>query len=80
MRSFRETGTLNAGRHAHAAGCQWGQKMDEYIHWLGHAAVRSTRNQVIYIAPFRSDGGPIADLRLLTHSHYDHGSPKDDRL
>jgi len=53
--------------------------MDEQIHWLGHAAVRITGCHVIYVDPFRIDGGMIADYILITHSHYDHCSPDDIR-
>ena len=47
------------------------------IRWLGHDAVRIESDPVIYIDPFEIQGGPRADLILITHEHYDHCSPKD---
>jgi L-ascorbate metabolism protein UlaG (beta-lactamase superfamily) len=50
----------------------------ESLDWLGHAGFRlRTRAGVIYIDPYRVEGGPKADLILITHAHYDHFSPQD---
>jgi L-ascorbate metabolism protein UlaG (beta-lactamase superfamily) len=43
--------------------------------WLGHAGFFYSGPPRIYIDPFRIAAGPIADLVLLTHPHYDHCSP-----
>ena len=49
------------------------------IHWLGHDAYRiiGDQDQIIYIDPFQLNGGEVADLILVTHTHYDHFSPED---
>jgi len=49
------------------------------IHWLGHDCFRiQTKDQVIYIDPYRLHGSPPkADLILITHDHGDHCSPAD---
>lgn len=46
------------------------------LSWLGHAGFRLETGPVtIYIDPYRVNGGPKADLILITHAHYDHFSP-----
>jgi len=48
------------------------------IHWLGHASFRIEGDGVvIYIDPWKLEGGPKADLILITHDHHDHCSPPD---
>lgn len=48
------------------------------IEWLGHSGFRiDARGATIYIDPYRIGGGPVADLILVTHGHYDHYSPQD---
>ena len=48
------------------------------IEWLGHSGFRiDASGTTIYIDPYRIDEGPLADLILVTHGHYDHFSPQD---
>jgi L-ascorbate metabolism protein UlaG (beta-lactamase superfamily) len=48
------------------------------LDWLGHAGFRiRTRAGVVYIDPYRVEGGPRADLILITHDHFDHFSRDD---
>ena len=48
------------------------------VEWLGHAGFRVHAGRAaIYIDPYRVEGGPPADLILITHGHYDHFSPQD---
>jgi L-ascorbate metabolism protein UlaG (beta-lactamase superfamily) len=48
------------------------------VGWLGHAGFRVRAGRAaIYIDPYRVEGGPPADLILITHGHYDHFSPQD---
>ncbi len=50
----------------------------DHIHWLGHDSFRiDGQEAVIYIDPWRLQGGPAADLILITHDHHDHCSPED---
>jgi L-ascorbate metabolism protein UlaG (beta-lactamase superfamily) len=50
------------------------------IEWLGHAGFRvKTRAGTVYIDPYRTSGGPPADVVLITHDHFDHFS-RDDVL
>jgi len=47
------------------------------ISWLGHASFRIDGDITVYIDPFNLSGVGIADLILVTHTHYDHYSPED---
>jgi L-ascorbate metabolism protein UlaG (beta-lactamase superfamily) len=54
------------------------RQMLSNMHWLGHDSFRiEGGGLVIYIDPWNIEGGPKADLILLTHDHRDHCSPKD---
>ncbi|MFH1407289.1 MAG: MBL fold metallo-hydrolase [Candidatus Omnitrophota bacterium] len=65
-------------------GLQAGAKADEVenmlenIHWLGHSAFRiDAGGKTIYVDPYNIFKGPVADIILITHAHYDHCSPDD---
>ncbi len=47
------------------------------IHWLGHDAFRIEGETIVYMDPFQIKAGPIADLILISHEHFDHCSPDD---
>jgi len=50
------------------------------IELLSHASVKIKNRKIIYIDPFELVQGPgleKADVVLITHSHYDHCSPRD---
>jgi L-ascorbate metabolism protein UlaG (beta-lactamase superfamily) len=51
------------------------------IHWLGHDSFRVDGSRTVYFDPFKIAAGPLADLILVSHEHYDHCSPDDiDRI
>ena len=53
-------------------------RVSALIHWLGHDSFRiDGEGIVIYIDPYKIDGGPKADLILITHDHKDHASVED---
>jgi L-ascorbate metabolism protein UlaG (beta-lactamase superfamily) len=45
--------------------------------WLGHDGFRIQDGQVLYIDPYQIEGGPTADLILVSHEHGDHCSVDD---
>ncbi len=47
------------------------------IKWLGHASFKISNKKIIYIDPYKITEKEKADYILITHSHYDHFSPKD---
>jgi len=47
------------------------------IHWLGHDGFRISADQTVYIDPYEIEGGPTADVILVTHPHFDHCSAAD---
>ncbi len=49
----------------------------EKITWLGHDGFRIDAEKTIYVDPYQIEGGPVADLILITHEHFDHCSPED---
>lgn len=46
---------------------------------LNHACFIITGSRIVYTDPFQITGGPIADLILVSHEHFDHFSPDDLR-
>ncbi len=49
----------------------------EKIHWLGHDGFRIDSDKIIYFDPYQIETGPMADLILISHDHFDHCSPED---
>jgi L-ascorbate metabolism protein UlaG (beta-lactamase superfamily) len=47
------------------------------IKWLGHDGFRMDAEKTIYVDPYEISGGPLADLILISHEHFDHCSPGD---
>ncbi len=45
--------------------------------WLGHDGFRIDAGKTIYFDPYQITGGPVADLILISHEHFDHCSPED---
>jgi L-ascorbate metabolism protein UlaG (beta-lactamase superfamily) len=53
------------------------QDMAKKIVWLGHDAFRVDATKTIYFDPYEISAGPMADLILISHEHFDHCSPED---
>ena len=49
------------------------------ISWLRHASFKIQQDLIIYIDPWKISDTEIADIILVTHSHFDHFSPEDIR-
>lgn len=47
------------------------------IHWLGHDGFRVEGSKTLYFDPYEIKGGPLADVILISHEHFDHCSPSD---
>jgi L-ascorbate metabolism protein UlaG (beta-lactamase superfamily) len=47
------------------------------ITWLGHDGFRIQNHQLVYIDPYQIEGGPKADIVLVSHEHSDHCSVDD---
>jgi L-ascorbate metabolism protein UlaG (beta-lactamase superfamily) len=47
------------------------------ISWLGHDGILYQNKKTIYFDPFQIEGGPAADIILISHDHFDHCSPDD---
>ncbi|MFH1630463.1 MAG: MBL fold metallo-hydrolase [Pseudomonadota bacterium] len=47
------------------------------ITWLGHDGFRIDAGKTVYIDPYQIEGGPVADVILISHDHFDHCSPED---
>lgn len=45
--------------------------------WLGHDGFRIQNGEVVYIDPYQIQGGPKADIVLVSHEHFDHCSVDD---
>ncbi len=45
--------------------------------WLGHDGFRIQDGKVLYIDPYKIEGGPKADIVLVSHEHFDHCSVDD---
>ncbi len=58
-----------------------GESLFEYggvkLTWLGHDGFRVQDGKVIYFDPYKIQGGPKADIVLVSHEHSDHLSPGD---
>ncbi len=51
--------------------------MLDRIFWLGHSSIKIIGEAVLYIDPWKIEGGEKADIILISHSHHDHLSPDD---
>ena len=47
------------------------------LSWLGHDGVLYQNKKTIYFDPFQIEGGPAADIILISHDHFDQCSPDD---
>ncbi len=53
------------------------ENLAKKIVWLGHDGFRIDTEKTIYFDPYQIEGGPEADLILVSHDHFDHCSPED---
>ena len=53
------------------------ENLGKKIVWLGHDGFRIDTEKTIYLDPYQIEGGPEADLILVSHDHFDHCSPED---
>ncbi len=53
------------------------KEMIKNISWLGHDCFRINASKVVYFDPYQIQGGPVADIILISHDHFDHCSPED---
>ncbi len=53
------------------------ENLAKKIIWLGHDGFRIDTGKTIYFDPYQIEGGPEADLILVSHDHFDHCSPED---
>jgi L-ascorbate metabolism protein UlaG (beta-lactamase superfamily) len=51
--------------------------MLDKIFWLGHSSVKIAGEAILYIDPWKIEGGEEADIILISHPHHDHLSPDD---
>jgi L-ascorbate metabolism protein UlaG (beta-lactamase superfamily) len=51
--------------------------MLDKIFWLGHSSIKIKGEMILYIDPWKIEGGEAADIILISHSHHDHLSPDD---
>jgi L-ascorbate metabolism protein UlaG (beta-lactamase superfamily) len=51
--------------------------MTENITFLGHATFKIKGSKIIYTDPYMIQSDEIADIILITHSHFDHCSVED---
>jgi len=51
--------------------------MSVIIQWLGHASFRLRDGQTVYLDPWKLKAGGVADVIIVSHSHYDHLSVED---
>jgi L-ascorbate metabolism protein UlaG (beta-lactamase superfamily) len=51
--------------------------MLDKIFWLGHSSIKIEGETILYIDPWKIEGGEEADIILISHSHHDHLSPDD---
>ena len=53
--------------------------MLENIKWLGHAGFKIKGDKTVYIDPFKINETEPADIIIITHEHFDHLSPEENK-